>query len=305
MPSWLIKTAIQGTLSRLPNPQRWNSVFQRRVTGSTARVKPEGLLKKWAQAQRHLAHYKAHSGASDRPRVLELGTGWHPIVPIALVLGGAHSVQSLDKVGLISEEGLQQVLGCLRAELDGGRLTIDDPEGRTLAEDVLPRADSMSLDAILDALHLSARVMDARDTDLPAASVDLFVSNNTFEHIPRSVLEQILVEYRRLAAPGAVGSHFIDLADHYAGFDSSINVYNFLRFSERRWRVFNNELQYQNRLRVRDYREVHASAGWNVVEERNESDVAALATVPVHAAFAAYDREDLAVYHSWMVSLPT
>ena len=113
-------------------------------------------------------------------------------------------------------------------------------------------------------LGIELLLTDARRIDLPAGHVDLFVSNNTLEHIPKDVLVGIFREFRRVGRRDSVMAHHIDLSDHYAGFDPSITVYNFLRFSERRWRLFNNRLHYQNRLRISDYRCIHVEAGWEL-----------------------------------------
>ena len=98
-------------------------------------------------------------------------------------------------------------------------------------------------------------------------------------------------------------SHFIDLADHYAGFDVSITVYNFLCFSEPRLQWFNNPLQYQNRLRVPDYRRIHAEAVWAVVNEDNAcKPVEVLRSVPLAAEFRRYRQAGLRVHATWMSS---
>src|SRR5437763_12408067 len=81
----------------------------------------------------------------------------------------------------------------------------------------------------------------------------------------------IFRQFRRISADGAIMSHWIDMSDHYMNFDSSIGPFNFLRFSPRTWRLFNNDLQYQNRLRVPDFRRLHEETGWKILKEENTS----------------------------------
>jgi len=57
------------------------------------------------------------------------------------------------------------------------------------------------------------------------------------------------------------------MQDHYAFDDPRISVYNFLRYSDHRWRLINSSLHYQNRLRARDYRELFAEAGLSIIHE--------------------------------------
>jgi hypothetical protein len=77
-----------------------------------------------------------------------------------------------------------------------------------------------------------------------------------------------MAEFRRLAAPGAVMDHFIDMRDHYSSFDRSISRLNYLRYPDRVWRLFNNRLHFQNRLRISDYRAIFEAAGFAIVAEQ-------------------------------------
>ena len=101
-------------------------------------------------------------------------------------------------------------------------------------------------------------------------------------------------------------SHFIDMRDHYAAFDSSIMVHNFLRFPKRRWRRFNNGLQYQNRLRMSDFRRLHAESGWEVIGEDNcRQTVDVLRSVPLAPEFRHCCEQDLAVCVTWINARPS
>ena len=163
----------------------------------------------------------------------------------------------------------------------------------------------MSGPELLAALGIRSIIGDARALELPSASLDLICSNNTLEHIPAAVIASMLTEFRRLLRPPGVMSHFIDMADHYALFDRKITRYNFLRYPEPAWRLFNNELHYQNRLRLADFRALHEQRGFEVLEEENRREpLAVLRSVPLAERFAGYDEDELAVYDSWMVSRP-
>jgi len=304
MPSWFAKAAAQGFMSVLPQPQRWNRLFQTYVTKSLT-LSDAYFLGKAQHCAEHLEAYRSETGtATDEPfEVVELGTGWYPVIPIGLALNGARTVWSVDRNPLV-EHG--RVVETLRRYLKlADRVTVTRPELLDRMRQLVETADEYDAFALLRELGIVVRVGDARSIDLPDGSIDLLVSNNTLEHIPGEIIAGILREFRRLAGPDSVMSHFIDLADHYAGFDKRITVYNFLKYRERTWRVFNSSLHYQNRLRVPDYRALHASAGWKIVDERSTSrPVEQLRSIKLAPEFAFYSEEELLVCKTLMTSRP-
>lgn len=300
----MIKAALQGALSATPNPARWNRILQRYVSRSLD-LSDAYFLTKWRLGKRHLDTFRRVSGADGAIDVLELGTGWFPVVPVALALGGARYVYTIDRQSLLRREQVLAVLEACRRQLERGVVTLDSPAAERKLADLLANRDALSCSELLTELGIRALVGDAREVPLPSASVDLFVSNTTLEHIPGEVIAGILTEFRRLASARAVMSHLIDMGDHYAQFDRSITVYNFLKYSDRQWRPFNNTLQYQNRLRLSDHRALHRNAGWEVVEEDNSSlPVEVLRRVKLAERFRVYDEDELRVYVSWMTSRP-
>jgi hypothetical protein len=169
----------------------------------------------------------------------------------------------------------------------------------------LDGADSQQVPGLLRELGIEARVGDARALPDDAGSIDCFVSNTTLEHIPPDVLRGIFAEFRRVGADNAVMSHYIDLSDHYSHFDGRITPYHFLRYSPGRWRWYNNTLQYQNRLRVSDYRAIHAETGFEVVHEADGAgSPEQIGRIVLAPEFERYEQDDLVVINSWMVSVP-
>src|SRR5207244_6843996 len=70
---------------------------------------------------------------------------------------------------------------------------------------------------------------------------------------------------RRVLRRDGLAIHCAHCGDHYAYFDRSITSINYLSYSERNWRFWNNRLLYQNRLRPQDFRELAESAGLETV----------------------------------------
>jgi hypothetical protein len=283
MPSWLLKAAVQGAISPLPGRDRLNHLLQRYITSSVT-LTEEVFERKLAQCHRHLESYRAQHGTAPR-HVLELGTGWYPIVPLGLIDAGVDRVTTFDVNAL--------------CDLARARAAVDRFDSAREANSAATSAAEL-----LEPLGVRLIVRDVRESGLAAGSVDLFVSNNTLEHIPPPVLAEIMSEFRRLAVPGAVMDHFIDMSDHYAHFDRNISEYNYLRYSDRWWRPFNNRLQYQSRLRISDYRRIVKEAGFRVVGEEGErgpSEV--LEQITLAPRFRSYPQDELAVLRCWLTAV--
>jgi hypothetical protein len=310
MPPWIAKAAIQGFISLLPQPQKWNYLFQKHVTHSMPLVRNPGMFTtKLNACSKHLENYEKMRFSGGPPdTAVELGTGWFPIVPIALVLSGVSQVISFDISTLLRRENVQQTLQLFVKYHEQGELSRLLPTAR---EDLIPQVGQLSQDGTSDPVDLLKKLgiicvqQDAAHSGLRASSVDLFISNNTLEHIPGPVIQDIFQEFRRIATPDSVMSHSIDIGDHYSIFDGRITAYNYLRYPESTWRIFNNSLQYQNRLRLSDYLRFHAEAGFVVKHQDNVTGPAEdLLSVPLAEKFRDYSQDDLLVLASWLVSVP-
>ena len=299
MLSWKMKAIVQSVLSVLPASQTWNRWFQRNITKSLE-LGEARFLEKWEQCARHLGVLSELR--KPNPIIMELGTGWFPITPIGFALSGAKKVYSVDRQSLIDRDRVLKTLKFFERMSASDRLKLPS-EGAERLRELLSHASRCSAEEMLSELGVSILVADARNIALPSSCIDAFTSNNTLEHIPRGIIAEIFGEFHRLGKPDAVMVHFIDLADHYAGFDPRINVFNFLRFEEKEWRWYNSDLHFQNRLRVNDYRSLHGDSGWVVEAEDNVSGTKEmLGRFDVAAEFQSYSADDLLVYKSWMIS---
>ena len=121
---------------------------------------------------------------------------------------------------------------------------------------------------------------DASSTGLPGASVDVVFSNSVLEHIPGDVLLAIMRESARVLRPGGLAVHGVNCGDHYAYADRRVTPINYLSFSEREWSFWNNDLQYQNRLRSRDFLQIAAQAGLETILAKQSPRPELLAMLP-------------------------
>ena len=97
--------------------------------------------------------------------------------------------------------------------------------------------------------------------------------------------------------------HFIDMSDHFAHFDSSINIYNFLKYSDRKWKWIDNSIQPQNRMRFKDYKEIYEDQGIIISEEKvwvgNKDEVA---LIPLASKYKNYTVQEIAISHGYIVT---
>jgi hypothetical protein len=302
--SWKVKAVAQKTISALPGSDRLNYLLQCHLTGTAAGTE-DWYWFNMVQAARHLANWREATGAQKPPTTaLELGTGWHLTVPLCLALSGVETVTTVDRRSLLRPkrlaEGLRLLLRLLDAGPPDGFPPVDE-ERRAILKDLASRPAISAPELV--PLGVQVRVGDVGDLGSEVSPVELFHSNNVLEHIAPSDLPNILATYRILAADGAVMSHFIDLADHFSAFDPSISSRNFLRYTSRQWRLWDNELVPQNRLQISDYRKAHADAGFIVCSEEVERAPATdLNRFELAPEFSRYPPDELLVQTAWMVS---
>jgi SAM-dependent methyltransferase len=291
---WLAKAALQRGLGVLPQGERLNYVFQRRVLHSFP-VGDAALRQKFARAAGHLAAYEEHGAGAPAAEAtfFEFGAGWDLAIPLAYALLGVGGQIVID----IRPSARVELVNHTIAAFERLRPQLEENAGRSLRELGGPVASVAELEPRFGIRYLAP--CDARATGLPAGSVDFVSSTDTCEHIPRADLAAIFAECRRLLQPGGAFSCRIDLQDHYAYFDRSLSRYNFLRFSDRTWALVNSPIHFQNRLRAPEYLRLVRDAGFDLVVDNpsgpSEQGRAELERLPLAEPFRVYPPEELGV----------
>lgn len=265
---WWVKAAAQGALAALPGAGHLDDRLRRWL--APPRLTESYALSKWHHVEQHLKAMGRRPGESlAGVEVVELGTGWFPLVPLGLALHGAN-VLTLDKSTHLDAHQVRLTLRMLHDLVAAGTISAGDPERVARLHEVVSDPTERTAGELLAPLGVRPRIADARDlSTVPGApGADLLVSNNTLEHIPPAVLRDIFAAFHRVTSHGARMSHYIDLADHYAGFDPRISEFHFLTLTPWQWRLANNDLAYQNRLRIRAYRQLMRETGWLVTGQQ-------------------------------------
>lgn len=262
---------------------------------------------KLGHCRKHLENYFSGGRPEGSFQVLEIGTGWHPIIPVALYLCGASRIFTIDKCGLLNARHVRETVRQFLEPGQRGALARALPWMREDRLEQLARIGRQGLSAAksLACMGIEPSVGDARRTGLPSGSIDFVFSNSVLQEIPAQDLPEIFAEMRRVATAGARVSHYINMADYRAMSDSSLTPFDFLRYSASQWKLLGNSLVALNRLRVADYRALHGNCNLRVLREENESGSPEdLWRVPLAKEFRGYTTYDLLVLRSWMLSTP-
>ncbi|QDU41079.1 hypothetical protein Mal4_54440 [Maioricimonas rarisocia] len=300
--NWRVKAHLLAVLSRLPAGRQAYHRLQR-VAG-TNRLDLAGEM---GRALEIVQLIQRSGRPLENADCLEVGTGWRPFVPFVLSLCGAGRVTTLDVNPWLSERYARETHAALESVLDD----IAAQSGQPLA-DVRRRwsagQNTGDLAGLLDAMRVEYRYPgDARATGLPDSSIDLIVSSNVLEHIPRDVLAAIHHESVRILKPGGCAVHRFNPGDHFAVVDPEITTANFVQFSSRAWHWYGGSgLAYHNRLRAPEYERLFQSAGLEMNLFQTRVDERALRAIcdgelPVHQEFARFEPEQLAVDYIWAI----
>lgn len=239
----------------------------------------------------------------ERATILEIGTGWFPIMPLVLRAAGARRLYLSDVHRLLDSRTVAEAVRFVRAHRARIVEALSISPARFDAATASFDADA-DLETMLEALGLVYVAPLREEDELPA--LDAVISHTVLEHIAPDVLETLFRDLDRRLAPGGVMSHGIDHTDHRANHDPSLGRFDFLRYSDRTWHYLCLHPQdFTNRLRHDDYVAMCERLGHEIVRVRtivNRGGLKGLREMPIDARFDGRSLEDLAIAWSHIVS---
>jgi SAM-dependent methyltransferase len=295
--NWKLKARVQGVLGSVPFGSRLNDALQEQLGGlRNFDANVSGKVGDWLG----IAGYLAEAGSPDFgrfDRVLEIGSGWYPVLPLCMALSGVKRVDTVDLVPHLSARLTRRAVAALKPHLP-----VISERGRRALSEVSAMHARLStcddVDSLLQVAGVSYRApADAtRLSEVADGTYDLVYSNSVLEHVAPDILPRMLGESRRVLRDGGLMVHAVACNDHYAHFDRSVSFVNYLQFSEAEWRRWNPSFHFQNRLRASDFLGLARDAGFEVVHVARTvrpGTREALASMRVAPCFGHYELEDL------------
>lgn len=220
-------------------------------------------------------------------RVLEIGTGWFPSVPIALALRGAREVIMVDRERHQDPVTFKSTVRHLRQGF--------------------PEFAALSADARFE--HFPFRYLAPFDAnELADASVDVVVSRAVLEHIPEAVIEQLMRQLSGKLSRQGVMVHCVDHSDHLSHKDKRLSMVNFLTWPDWQHSLVNKlTREGENRLCHSDYIRLFERAGFDLLFEERTIHQPTAAVVPelkLQPRFRDRSLQDLATMRSLFVIAP-
>lgn len=271
--NWKLKAAVQRACAALPLGREAVYYSLQRTFGLLGDPDRPFMMQRATALM--ATGLRAHGFDLRDKRVMEVGTGWRVDMPIGLHLCGARSIVTYDLNRYLKPALVMSAVAAFarrRKAVSDIFRDLADPADVEQRLDRLARAGNVREVFRVAGIDYRAPA-DATRSGLPSGSVDLHMSFTVLQHIPYTVLVDLLREASRVLSPQGLACHHIDLSDQFAQADPSISRSNFLRFSDAEWATYSsNQFAYHNRLRVADYERLYRDAGHQIVGWETEID---------------------------------
>lgn len=298
-------------IEKIPKGEKFYYFLQKNVTKSLRMTDEKYLSAFDRKVPRHLDAIKKYGNTPvDRAIFFEFGAGWDLLCPLGMsIVGGAKKFICIDINEFMHPE---DIYNCLEFYRKNREVLQERVYSQGLA-DVVKGDFNTRIDRSQDTktfLTEEYRIeykapCDARDTNMESCSVDYVITNTTLQHIPEVDVRKILTECKRIMKDDGFMSVTVSYLDHYANFDTRINRYNFLQYSDKEWKKYSPSLHYQNRLRHSEFKKMFSDLGLYILEETpykiNPSDMEKLESIQLADKYKNYSKEDLVIQGSGFV----
>lgn len=296
---WEVKAAIQATLSRVPFGYTLHRKLQ--DMGGSSHLDIEDH---YGRKRKFLKRVEAQGLQISGKEYLEIGTGWHPVLPVLLHLLDAAQVTTIDVNPWLTRDSLVETMRAFQGIAE--RVAADFGRDLIKTQATMDRLCALATDAsvpvadVLKAANIRYGMpVDACKTPYEASSFDYVVSSNVLEHVPPDIIRGMFIESKRLLRPGGYNLHHVNPGDHFSVGDSRVTTVNFLRYSASTWHwIGGSGLAYHNRLRCVEYARMLEAAGFTVTYSDTEVDSRGLKALEQkqvfpHPDFASFTNEEL------------
>ncbi len=290
---WWVHWGTQYLLSKAPGGDLIHRLLQERA-GQLRHIERGNQFENSIKILRLTTE---HMGDLRNKRIVEIGTGWVPAIPIALALAGCE-VHTFDVSQLSRPEYFRRTLNAWELRL----AEIAEAAGQSISEITerwVKLARFPDLSSLCEATG-GVALAPVDTTKLPNESgqYDLAVSNLVMQCVPESLLVPVIRESVRLLKPSGWAVHRMHLTDEYAQNDSQRHDLDFLKHPSETWnRWFNHSFKIQNRWRASQFLSVFKEQGLvpvDVIQRCRQSDLDYIRRLDVAREFEGQSELDLA-----------
>ncbi len=266
---WWVKWGISYSLAHLPGGHKLYQEVLRRF-GELADVSTSTRFENAATLLK-MAHFWCNP--MHQLRVVELGTGWIPAVPLGFALAGSR-VETFDVSRLAADDLFIKTRNIIENEKGAGLASAAGISHFEFKSRLRRIEKTEGLDEALRVLGGRYRApMDTASLPFNDGEIDLVISNLVLQCIPKESLPAVLSESWRILKPGGFALHRIRMSDEYAPIGSGRNHLEYLKYSEQHWnRWFNHSLKHLNRLRANQFLDLFRKSGFHCLECRRHID---------------------------------
>ncbi len=305
--NWKFRKVIQDFFYFTPGGI---AAYDRLMNRYNSRHHPNYWIKdKLNHAEFHFNSYYNHFNKIPE-NVVELGTGWFPLVPLFLSLMGIEKVYSLDVFPHLNQVGLHNTLKCLQEAIEQNAIPLNK-----LNQHKVKLVQSFNLTSIqpfsqqlelMKSLGIEFHQIDSKSQiqyPKQLSSIQQIVSNNTLSCVKESHLSGHFAAWRQILAKGGMVSHHIDLTDPRSHVDPSIRHFDFLKYSKLGWAMRDSIGFGVNRIRLSQWIRSFEEAGFSLVKIETIESNHLLNPMKLNEAFRSLSSSDLTTGWFTLVAL--
>ena len=302
MRSWQTKAFMDGAKALLPFQQTLRHIKRRIVPYDTNPANDPGLL---SDSVRQLQALSDADVTVARATIVEIGSGWKPILPLVYGAAEARHVTTVDQERLLDLRNVRAAADYILLNLQETATKSGYSLPLNLSRLKANSDNTATLDDILEANAIDYRAPYDFE-DLAAKSADIVVSRDVLEHIPEKRLVDLMITSRRILKDGGTLCHTIDMSDHWEHADKSISRLNFLKYDGALWKLAGiNRQNFQNRLRRYEYLALFRRHGFEVLSATGEASPAACEALQTQSLCPRYvdvNHAELAILNTTIVA---
>ena len=186
-------------------------------------------------------------GSLNGSTILEIGSGWFPTIPILLARDGAKKIFMSDLNVHMDDITFRATLAYLKESFPNDEFIKNIKDFSSLPIEYLTPFNS---------------------SVLADKSLDLVMSHQVLEHIPKSDIYNLFSSLRPKVSDRGIMVHMVDHCDHFWHYDKSISRINFLTWNEEKHALINYLIKDgENRMRHHEYYQVFIDSGFEVFNE--------------------------------------